>query len=54
MNKKISDSQKQVLDSLVCERLASDEQNLRLGALTDRTEYEVGGCGIDVNAKDPA
>ena len=30
MNKKISDSQKQVLDSLVCERLSSDEQNLRL------------------------
>ena len=30
MNKKISDGQKQVLDSLVCERLSSDEQNLRL------------------------
>ena len=30
MNKKISNHQKQVLDSLVCERLSSDEQNLRL------------------------
>ena len=30
MNKKISNRQKLVLDSLVCERLSSDERNLRL------------------------